>query len=128
VSGPLVPRIRRSPTAGAFLDGVNAASLALMVVVTYQLGRSALVDIPTIALALTGAVILFRNRVNSAWVVLGGATAGLASLRASVTMQVVDKTHKFALLFRHGTMFKARFWAVCPYYIANRIAHEGQRA
>src|SRR5213078_298131 len=29
VSGPLVPRIRHSPTAGAFLDGVNVASLAL---------------------------------------------------------------------------------------------------
>jgi chromate transporter len=37
VSGPLVPRIRRSPTAGAFLDGVNAAALALMAVVTYQI-------------------------------------------------------------------------------------------
>jgi len=29
LSGPLVPRIRRSPTAGAFLDGVNLASIAL---------------------------------------------------------------------------------------------------
>jgi chromate transporter len=76
VSGPLVPRIRRSPVAGAFLDGVNAASLALMVVVTYQLSRAALVDITTIALALTSAVILFRFRVNSAWLVLGGAIAG----------------------------------------------------
>jgi chromate transporter len=76
VSGPLVPRIRRSATAGAFLDGVNAASLVLIVVVTYQLGRSALVDITTMALALTSAVILFRFRVNSAWLVLGGAMAG----------------------------------------------------
>jgi chromate transporter len=41
VSGPLVPRIRRSPVAGAFLDGVNVGSLALMIVVTYELGRSA---------------------------------------------------------------------------------------
>ena len=76
VSGPLVPRIRRSPTAGAFLDGINAAALALMLVVTYQLGRAALVDIITLGLALTSAVILFRFRVNSAWLVLGGALAG----------------------------------------------------
>jgi chromate transporter len=76
VSGPLVPRIRRSPAAGAFLDGVNAASLALMLVVTYQLGKAALVDINTIVLALTSAVILFRYRVNSAWLVLGGGIAG----------------------------------------------------
>jgi len=76
-SGPLVPRIRRSATAGAFLDGVNAAALALMVVVTYQLGRAAIVDFPTIALAVLSGVILFSFRVNSAWLVLGGAIAGL---------------------------------------------------
>lgn len=47
-SGPLVPHIRRSPNAGAFLDGVNAAALALMVVVTYQLGRaSTLTSLPS---------------------------------------------------------------------------------
>ena len=77
VSGPLVPRIRKSPVAGAFLDGVNAAALALMLVVTYELGRAAVVDVKTIVLALVSAVILFRFRVNSAWLVLGGGMAGL---------------------------------------------------
>lgn len=76
MSGPLVPRIRRSPTAGAFLDGINVASLALMLVVTYQLGRTALVDITTILLALTSAVILFRFRVNSVWLIVAGGLAG----------------------------------------------------
>jgi len=75
-SGPLVPRIRKSPTAGAFLDGVNAAALALMVVVTYQLGRAAIIDFTTIGLAVISAVILFGFRLNSAWLVLGGAIAG----------------------------------------------------
>ncbi len=75
-SGPLVPRIRRSPTAGAFLDGVNAAALALMVVVTYQLGRAAIIDFTTIALAVISGAILFRFRLNSAWLVLGGGIAG----------------------------------------------------
>jgi chromate transporter len=76
LSGPLVPRIRRSQTAGAFLDGVNACALALMLVVTYQLGRAALVDLTTIVLALLSAFVLFRYRLNSAWIVLGGAIAG----------------------------------------------------
>jgi chromate transporter len=76
LSGPLVPRLRRSPTAAAFLDGVNAAALALMFVVTYQLGRAALVDVKTIAVAVISAITLFRFRVNSAWLVLGGAIAG----------------------------------------------------
>ena len=81
VSGPLVPRIRQSPTAGAFLDGVNAAALALMFVVTYELGRAAIVDLTTIILAVISAIILFRFRLNSAWLILGGAVIGLLLYR-----------------------------------------------
>ncbi|MFY0524937.1 chromate efflux transporter [Archangium gephyra] len=77
VSGPLVPRMRRSWVAGAFLDGVNVASLALMATVTWQLGRAALVDVWTVGLALVSAVLLIHYRVNSAWLVLGGAVVGL---------------------------------------------------
>jgi chromate transporter len=77
VSGPLVPRMRRSWVAGAFLEGVNVASLALMATVTWQLGRAALVDVWTVGLALLSAVLLIRYRVNSAWLVLGGAVVGL---------------------------------------------------
>lgn len=77
VSGPLVPRLRRSPAAGAFLDGVNVASLALMAVVTAQLARSALTDIPAALLAAVSAVLLLRYRVNATWLVLGGAVTGI---------------------------------------------------
>ena len=76
VSGPLVPLIRRSPNAGAFLDGVNACALSLMLVVTYLLGRSALVDFKTVVIALVSAFLLFRFRINSVWLILGGAIAG----------------------------------------------------
>lgn len=78
LSGPLVPRLRRSPTAGAALDGVNVASLALMAVVAAQLARTALVDPLTDALAAASALLLVRFRVNSAWLVLGGAAIGLS--------------------------------------------------
>jgi chromate transporter len=78
ISGPLVPLIRRSATAGAFLDGVNVASLALMAAVSYQLGRSAIVDWVTAGLAIASAVLLLRFRINSAWLVLGGAAIGIA--------------------------------------------------
>jgi len=61
---------------GAFLDGVNVAALSLMVVVTYQLGRASLVDIKTLLIGLISGFLLFRFRVNSAWLVLGGAIAG----------------------------------------------------
>jgi len=76
ISGPLLPRLRRSPVAGAFLDGVNAGSLALMVVVTWELSRAAIVDVTTIMLAVASAILLLRFRVNSAWLVLLGAAAG----------------------------------------------------
>ena len=77
ISGPLVPRIRRSPLAGAFLDGVNVASLALMAVVTWRLGAIALVDWLTVSLAVISAVLLFRFKLNSAWLVAIGALVGL---------------------------------------------------
>jgi chromate transporter len=77
VSGRLAPRIRRSETAGAFLDGVNAASLSLMAVVTSQIGRAALGDWLTVALLISSLVLLMRYHLNSAWLVFGGAVAGL---------------------------------------------------
>src|SRR5206468_1940555 len=79
LSGPLIPRLRRSPTAGAFLDGVIVASLALMAVVTWQLGWAVMVDLTTAALALASAVLLLRFRLNSAWLVLAGGLVGLSA-------------------------------------------------
>jgi chromate transporter len=69
-------RLRRSALAGAFLDGVNVAALALMAVVTVQLARSALVDVPTVAVALVAAVALIRFKVSTTWLVAGGAVVG----------------------------------------------------
>lgn len=76
LSGPLIPRIRGNPTAGAFLDGVNAASLALMAVVTLSLARAAIVDGTTALLAAAAAWLLIARRVNSAWLVAGGGALG----------------------------------------------------
>jgi chromate transporter len=77
LSSPLVTRIRRSATAGSVLDGINAASLALMAVVTWRLGRAALVDWTTVAMMVVSLILLIRFRVNSAWLVPVGALFGL---------------------------------------------------
>jgi len=77
ISGPLIPRLRKSAIAGAFLDGVVVASLALMAVVTWSLGRDAIKDLPTALIAITSAVLLIRFRLNSLWLVLGGTLIGL---------------------------------------------------
>jgi chromate transporter len=73
---PLLARVRRSPTAGIFLDGVNVAALALMLVVTIQLARSALVDALTVVLVLVSAALLQR-KFNSVWLIAGGALLGV---------------------------------------------------
>lgn len=62
--------------AGAVLDGINVAALALLLVVSTQLARSAIVDWFTLGLAAPGALLLLRYRVNCAWLVLGAAIAG----------------------------------------------------
>ena len=75
-SAPLLPRLRKSALAGAFLDGVIIASLALMASVTYSLGRDAIIDLPTVLLALGSAVLLVRFHLNSLWLVIGGGLIG----------------------------------------------------
>jgi chromate transporter len=77
VSGALAPRIRRSATAGVILDGINAASMSLMAVVTWRLGLAALVDWTTVAMLVASLILLIRFRLNSAWLVLVGAILGL---------------------------------------------------
>jgi chromate transporter len=82
LSGPLVPRLRRSAVAGGALDGVNVASLALMTVVSWQLGRAALVDPVTVALAVGSVVALVRYRVNSAGLIAAGGAVGWLATHA----------------------------------------------
>ena len=77
ITNPFIPRMRRSPWLSALLDGVVAASLGLMAAVTVDLARQSIVDVPTALLLLAAAVLLIRFRVNSTWLILGGAAAGL---------------------------------------------------
>jgi len=77
VTSGFLPKLRKSPLAGAFLDGVNAAAVALMALVGYQFGRAALVNIPAVILAVLSTVLVFRYKVNSSWLVLGGAASGI---------------------------------------------------
>ncbi len=74
---PLIPRIRASPWARSFLDGVVAVSLGLIAAVTLELGRAALIDPFTAALAALSLALLLRFRVNSVWLIAGGAVAGV---------------------------------------------------
>ena len=81
LSIPLLPRLRKSPTFAAALDGINAGSLALMAVVSWRLGASSLTDLPSLLICAAAAALLLAYRVNSTWLVLGGGILGLLFLR-----------------------------------------------
>ena len=76
ISGPVIPRIRRSVVAGLFLDGVNVAAVALMAAVAAQLGLTVVTSSLGIALALSSAIALIRFGVGAGWVVVTGAVIG----------------------------------------------------
>jgi chromate transporter len=77
LAGPLIPRLQASPWTRPFLDGVVAASLGLMAAVTWDLGRAALIDPATILTAATALFLLLRTKVNSTWMIVGGAVVGV---------------------------------------------------
>jgi chromate transporter len=79
ISNPIIPKLRQSPWAGSLLDGVIVASLSLMAAVTFQLGQASLIDLPTMFIFALSAILLFRFDLNSTWLIIGGALAGLAS-------------------------------------------------
>ena len=77
VVGAVAGRIRQSKLASAFLDGVNAAAVALMASVALALGKATLVDGWTWTLAMVSTAALLAFRVNATWLILGGAVVGI---------------------------------------------------
>ena len=73
---PIIPRLRASTLMGGALDGVVAASLGLMLAVTWQLARAAITDTATAGVAAAAAVVLVVWMPNSTWLILAGAITG----------------------------------------------------
>jgi chromate transporter len=76
LSSPFIPKLRKSPLASGFLDGVNAASLGLMLSVTVTLGISALSGVGSWIILLLALVVVIGWNVNAAFIVLGSAIVG----------------------------------------------------
>jgi chromate transporter len=76
ISNPLIPKIRNSTWASSLLDGVNASALGLMAAVTFQLATSSLTDFYTVIIAMISMLVLLRYKINSTWLIAGGAIAG----------------------------------------------------
>ncbi|MFG1964808.1 chromate efflux transporter [Nonomuraea sp. NPDC049028] len=74
----LTDKLRSSEWTSALLDGLNAAALALMAGVSYELGRTAIIDPLTAVIAVVTLVLLWKTRLNNAWFIAGGAAIGIA--------------------------------------------------
>lgn len=74
---PFVVRLRTSKPVTHFLDGVNAASLGLMVIVLVQLAQKSLINIPAIFLGIFSMVFLLKfKNVNSVFLLIFGGLVG----------------------------------------------------
>ncbi len=74
---PVVPKLRKSAWAAAFLDAVNIGAVGVMIGVTIRLGEEVLTDWKGWLIALLSIAISFSwKRVSSLYIVVGGAVLG----------------------------------------------------
>jgi chromate transporter len=76
ILNPIIPRLRASKVMSAFLDAVNVSAIGLMAAVVVSLAARTLTDWRAIVIATVAAIAGIRFKLNSAWLILGGAVAG----------------------------------------------------
>lgn len=76
---PIVPKLRSSKAAAAFLDGVNIGAVAIMIAVTYALAQSTLIDWRSFLILAVALFFTFGpKKLSSVWIVLIGMVMGYA--------------------------------------------------
>ena len=78
ITAPLLAKWRENKFAKAFLKGVNAAVVALILAVAWSLARNALTDVWTFLLLGVGLLSLAWLRLPPYVLVLGGLALGFA--------------------------------------------------
>jgi chromate transporter len=74
---PLIPKLRKSGAMAAFLDTVNIVSIAIILSVLLEMSRETLADWRTITIAAASFIVtIYFRKINTAFIVLGGAAAG----------------------------------------------------
>lgn len=74
---PLMKKLRNSKSLSAFLDAVNVASVAIIAAICILMAKESIFDWRTILIAIISAVVVFQfKKINSAFIVLGGALLG----------------------------------------------------
>ncbi|MDZ7615030.1 MAG: chromate efflux transporter [Flavobacteriaceae bacterium] len=74
---PFVKKMRNSKLFSVFLDAVNVAAVAIIISVCYEMGKDSINDWRTVLIAVISLGLTFGLRkINSAFIVLGGALLG----------------------------------------------------
>ncbi len=74
---PLVPKMRTSRMFSAFLDGVNIASIAIIMTVCISFSREAISGWRTILIAILSLIFTFCfRRINTIFLIIGSAVLG----------------------------------------------------
>jgi len=74
---PLVKKMRSNPLLTGFLEAVNVAAVAVMVVVSLKMAQSIVVDWKTgVICAASFFVYFYFKGINTLWIILGGAVMG----------------------------------------------------
>jgi len=77
ILNPLMPRLRKSNTIGAFLDAVNIGAVAVIIAVCIDMGKDSIVDWKTTTIATLSLLVVFGfKKLNSAFIVVGAAVLG----------------------------------------------------
>ncbi len=87
IGGPFARRVRHWPVAAAALDGVNAASLALMATVVLLPVRGVSSSASGLFIALAATFLLLRTQIGAGWLLLCGALVGIVQVLLVKSLQ-----------------------------------------
>jgi chromate transporter len=77
ILNPLIPKLRKSKIIGVILDAVNVAAVALIIAVSVEMAKDTITDWRTTVIAVASLIVVFvLKKLNSAFIVLGGAIIG----------------------------------------------------
>jgi chromate transporter len=77
ILNPLIPKLRSSKFFSKFLDAVNVSAVAVMLVVSLQLGYEVLTEWRSWTIAVLSLASFFSiKNINAAYIILGGAVLG----------------------------------------------------
>lgn len=79
ILSPIMPKLRESTWMSGALDGVNIGALSLMMVISFKLGLSSIIDPLTVIIFLISLLMLIKLKINSPWVIIMGGMIGFFS-------------------------------------------------